>query len=191
MRPSSSTSEGLWDGLFGRGAVTDDVSDRAWVQAMLDAEAALARASARVGVIPQEAAEEIASHCRAEEFDIAELGVDAVASGNPVPALVRALTENVGGEAAGHVHRGATSQDILDTAMMLVAHRSLGPLLDDLAEAAEACARLASAHGETVVAGRTLLQQGLPTTFALKAAGWLVALDEARALLAEARERAP
>ena len=77
------------------------------------------------------------------------------------------------------MHHGATSQDIMDTAASLVAFRALGPILDDLDGAADACARLAEAHRVTVMAGRTLGQQALPTTFGLKAAGWLVALDDA------------
>jgi 3-carboxy-cis,cis-muconate cycloisomerase len=191
VRPSSSTSEGLWAGLFARGPVALEVDDRAWLQALLDVEAALARAGARAGVVPPEAAEDIACRCRAEEFDLEELGEAATRTGNPVPALVRALGEQVGEEAAAHVHRGATSQDVIDTAMMLVARRALGPLLDDLAAAADACATLVEAHRDTLVAGRTLLQQALPLPFALKAAGWLSALDEARGVLLEARERAP
>jgi 3-carboxy-cis,cis-muconate cycloisomerase len=191
VRPSSSTSEGLWDGLFAHGAVALEVGDRAWLQAMLDAEAALARAGARAGLVPPEAAEDIAARCRAEELDPADIGEQAMGAGNPVPALVRALTVNVGGEAAGHVHRGATSQDIIDTALALVIRRALGPLLDDLAGAAAACAALAEDHRATLMAGRTLLQQALPIPFALKAAHWLVGLDEAAALLSAARERGP
>ena len=101
--------------------------------------------------------------------------------------LVRALGEAVAGPAAAHVHRGATSQDVLDSAAMLVAHRALGPLLADLRAAAAAAAALAEAHRETPMAGRTLLQQALPMTFGLKAATWLVGLDEAGERLATVR----
>ena len=105
-------------------------------------------------------------------------------------ALVGALRERVGAEAAGDVHRGATSQDILDSAAMLIAYRALGPLLDDLRCAADAAATLAERHRATPMAGRTLLQQALPTTFGLKAAGWMTALDAAAARLdAVRRER--
>jgi 3-carboxy-cis,cis-muconate cycloisomerase len=99
--------------------------------------------------------------------------------GNPAAPLVRALRARVGDPAAGDVHRGATSQDIVDSASMLVARRALEPLLDDLGGAAAAAARLAGEHRATVMAGRTLLQQAVPVTFGLKAAGWLVGLDEA------------
>jgi 3-carboxy-cis,cis-muconate cycloisomerase len=108
-----------------------------------------------------------------------------------VVPLVRDLTERVAGtageEAARWVHHGATSQDILDTAASLVAFRALGPILDDLEGAARAAADLADRHRATVMAGRTLGQQALPTTFGLKAAGWLVALDEAAAGLDRVR----
>ena len=179
---------GLFGGLFARGAVGGEVGDRAWLQAMLDAEAALARASAAAGLVPAEAAEAIAAACRAEHFDLDEIGRDAARTGSPVVPLVRALTARVPTEAGAHVHRGATSQDVIDTAAMLVARRALVPLLDDLGAAAAAAARLAHAHRATVGVDRTLLQQALPVTVGLKAAGWLVGLDEARAGLARARD---
>ena len=165
----------LFDGVLGRGRVREAVSDRAWLQAMLDAEAALARARARAGQIPTEAAEAIAAACRAEGFDEAALSAEAAASGNPVVPLVSALRARAGDD----VHRGATSQDILDTAAMLVARRALAPLRDDVAGAAGAAARLAERHRDTPLAGRTLLQHAEPTTFGLKAAGWMTALDAA------------
>jgi 3-carboxy-cis,cis-muconate cycloisomerase len=173
--------------VLARGRVRDAVSDRAWLQAMLDVEAALARAQARAGLIPAEQAEAVARACRADAFDLAAIGEAAAASGNPVVPLVRALAEALPGAAADAVHKGATSQDVLDSAAMLVAHRALGPLLDDLAAAAAAAAGLAATHRGTVMAGRTLLQQALPVTFGLKAAGWLVGLDEAAARLEELR----
>src|SRR5438128_10174227 len=159
------------------------VSDRAWVQAMLDVEAALARAESRVGLIPSMAAEGIAAQCRVDEFDVAQLGRAAVRSANPVIPLVNALRAAVPNEAAPYVHHGATSQDILDTAMMLIARRALDLVLTDLDRAAAAAATLADRHRATVMAARTLLQQALPTTFGLKAAGWLVAIVEARSEL--------
>ncbi len=175
------------DALFGPSLSTDvmlaTVSDRAWVQAMLDVEAALARAESRIGLIPLTAADGIAGHCRVDEFDVAQLGRAAVRSANPVIPLVNALRSAVPKDAAPYVHHGATSQDILDTAMMLIARRGLGLVLADLERAAAAAAALADRHRATVMAARTLLQQGLPTTFGLKAAGWLVAIVEARSEL--------
>jgi 3-carboxy-cis,cis-muconate cycloisomerase len=158
---------------------------------MLDAERALAVASSRAGIVPEAAATAIAATCQAARFDPVDLGRRAEAAGNPVVPLVGDLTEAVaaeaGPEAARWVHHGATSQDIMDTATSLVAARALGPVMDDLGAAAEAAAGLAGTHRDTVMAGRTLGQQALPVTFGLKAAGWLVALDEAAAGLERVR----
>lgn len=179
------TSDGaLFGGIYARGDVAAQVSDRAWLQAMLDVEAALARACAAEGLIPGLAADEIASACRAEAFDIAALGRAAADSATPVVALVKALRAAVSEPAREHVHVGATSQDISDTACMLVARRALGPLLKDAAAAAEAAAELARAHRDTPMIGRTLLQEAMPITFGLRAAGWLVGLDDGRRRLA-------
>jgi 3-carboxy-cis,cis-muconate cycloisomerase len=174
--------------MLARGGVRAEVDDRAWLQAMLDAEAALARAEARVGLIPGEHADAITRACRAAEFDAAEIGRDAADTANPVVPLVRALAAAVGGAAAGDVHRGATSQDILDTAAMLVASRALRPLLEDLSAASNAAAGLAREHRDTPMAARTLLQQALPTTFGMKAAGWMAGLDDAAAGLRAVRD---
>ena len=175
------------DALFGPSLSTDlmmaTVSDRAWVQAMLDVEAALARAESRLGLIPTAAADGIASQCRVDEFDVAQLGRAAVRSANPVIPLVNALRAAVSQDAAPFVHHGATSQDVLDTAMMLIARRGLDLILADLDKAAAAAATLADRHRTTIMAARTLLQQALPTTFGLKAAGWLIAIVEARSEL--------
>ena len=120
----------MFDAIAARGGVAAAVTDEAWLQAMLDAEAALARALAAAGLIGEEAAEAIAAACQADRFDAAAIAQGAAGSGNPVVPLKAALTEAVEGPAAGHVHRGATSQDILDTAAMLVTARALEPLLD-------------------------------------------------------------
>jgi 3-carboxy-cis,cis-muconate cycloisomerase len=178
--------DGLFDGVLARGGAAAAVSDGAWLQAMLDVEAALARAEAAVGLVPAEDAEAIGRACRAEDFDIAALGAAAAASGNPVVPLARALAERVGGSAAGHVHRGTTSQDVLDTALVLVARRALEPLRTDLSGAEDAAAALARAHRSTPMAGRTLLQHAVPVTFGLVAAGWTTGLGEAAARLAAA-----
>jgi 3-carboxy-cis,cis-muconate cycloisomerase len=150
---------------------------------MLDFEAALARA-----VAPAEAADAIAAACDADGFDIAEIGRSAAETGTPVPALLAALRARLPDEAAAHVHRGATSQDVVDTAAMLVAKRALGQLVEDLGASASACAALAERYRDAPLAGRTLLQQAAPITFGLKAAGWLSGLDEARAELEAIRE---
>jgi 3-carboxy-cis,cis-muconate cycloisomerase len=178
----------MFDRIFVPAEFREALSDRAWLQAMLDAERALAAAEARAGVIPPAAAEAIAAACEWERFDPAELGEQGKAAGNPVEPLVRALTEAVEAEASTYVHWGATSQDILDTAAMLIARHALDLLLERLAEVARECAGLADAHRETPMAARTLLQQAVPTTFGLKAAGWLAGLLEARRGLRRARE---
>jgi 3-carboxy-cis,cis-muconate cycloisomerase len=139
----------------------------------------LAWALADTGLIAAADAAAIAETCNADLFDTDEIGAAATGSGNPVPPLVKALTAAVPEPANRHVHRGATSQDIIDTAAMLVARRALVPLRDDLSAAADACADLAEEHRNTLMAGRTLLQQALPTTFGLRAAGWLHGLDTA------------
>ncbi|MBA3423859.1 MAG: 3-carboxy-cis,cis-muconate cycloisomerase [Rubrobacter sp.] len=184
-------SEELFAPIFVPDDIREAVGGRAWLQAMLDAERALALAAARAGLIPPEAAEAIAGCCNADLFDVEEIGHSGRAAGNPVPALVKALTaavSEVSEAAARHVHRGATSQDIVDTAAMLVSRRALGLILAELDGLATACARLAEEHRHTLMAGRTLMQQALPTTFGLKAAGWLVSVLDARRRLLTVRE---
>ena len=181
-------SESLFGPIFVPDEIREAVGGHAWLQAMLDAEAALAVAEARAGLIPTEAAEAIAGCCDAARFDPGEIGYEGRATGNPVPPLVKALTRALPDDAARHVHKGATSQDITDTAAMLVARRALDLILSEVDGIAAACARLADDHRETVMPARTLLQQALPTTFGLKAAGWLVAVLEARKRLLAARE---
>jgi 3-carboxy-cis,cis-muconate cycloisomerase len=167
----------------------DQVSDRAFVQAMLDVELALARALVHCGLAPAEAASELAPACDASAFDLDALARSTAEQGTPVPGLLKALRERVGDQAAAHLHRGATSQDIVDTAIMLVARRALGGVLDELTRAGDACAALADRHRDSVIVGRTLLQQALPLTFGLKAAQWLAGLDGARGELVDVRER--
>ena len=186
-RPSSSLSDGVFAGTYARGAVAPAVSDTAWLQAMLDAEAALARAQA--DLISAQAAETIAAACRAERFDAGALAAAAAEHASPVVPLVAALRAAVGDEHAAAVHLGATSQDILDTAAMLVLRRALAPLLEDAGAAASAAAALADRYRATPMAGRTLLQQALPTAFGLRAAGWMVGIDEARTALEQVRDR--
>ncbi|MER6244489.1 3-carboxy-cis,cis-muconate cycloisomerase [Streptomyces griseorubiginosus] len=158
-------------------------SDGAFVQALLDAESALTRVQARLGLAPAGAAEAVTGAARADRFDVRSLADRARAGGNPVIPLVADLTKAVGQEYGSSVHRGATSQDILDTAMMLVAARTLDLVLADLDRVQRALARLAAEHRDTAMPGRTLTQHAVPTTFGLKAAGW-------RSLVLDARDRA-
>ncbi|RSN58562.1 3-carboxy-cis,cis-muconate cycloisomerase [Amycolatopsis sp. WAC 04182] len=143
--------------------------DLAWVRALLDTEAALARAQASTGLIPRAAAEAITEAAAAVEIDVVALARAARETANPVVGLIKELTEAAGTE---YVHRGSTSQDIFDTAMMLVAARTRAILVADLEATADALRDLARAHRDTIIAGRTLTAHAVPTTFGLKAAGW-------------------
>ncbi|WP_033307671.1 3-carboxy-cis,cis-muconate cycloisomerase [Streptomyces iakyrus] len=155
--------------------------DHAYLRALLDAEAALTRAQAALGLAPAEAATAV-TEAAGGVFDAVSLAGRARAGGNPVIPLVADLTKAVGDPYGPYVHRGATSQDILDTATMLVAARALGPVLADLGRTEGALARLAAEHRDTAMPGRTLTQHAVPTTFGLKAAGW-------RSLVLDARDR--
>ncbi|WP_069760581.1 3-carboxy-cis,cis-muconate cycloisomerase [Streptomyces sp. LUP47B] len=157
-------------------------ADGAYLQALLDAEAALTRAQAALGLAPPEAAAAVTEAAHANRFDVRSLAERARGGGNPVIPLVADLTEAVGEEYGPYLHRGATSQDILDTATMLVAARTLDLVLADLDRVQRALARLAAEHRDTAMPGRTLTQHAVPTTFGLKAAGW-------RALVLDARDR--
>ncbi|WP_225625873.1 3-carboxy-cis,cis-muconate cycloisomerase [Streptomyces werraensis] len=156
--------------------------DTAWLQALLDAEAALTRAQSALGLAPAGAASAVTRAADAGRFEVRSVAERARKGGNPVIPLVGDLTEAVGDEYGPYVHRGATSQDIMDTAAMLVAARTLDLILGDLDRTAEALARLATGHRDTAMPGRTLTQHAVPTTFGLKAAGW-------RSLVLDARDR--
>ncbi|MFF4359476.1 3-carboxy-cis,cis-muconate cycloisomerase [Streptomyces sp. NPDC001604] len=156
--------------------------DTAFLQALLDAEAALTRAQSALDLAPPEAAAAVTEAADAARFDVRSLAERARAGGNPVIPLVADLTKAVGEEYGPHVHRGATSQDIMDTATMLVAVRTLDLVLADLGRTERALARLAADHRDTAMPGRTLTQHAVPTTFGLKAAGW-------RSLILDARDR--
>lgn len=190
----ASSAEGVSDaslfaGLFAHGDVAAAVSDRALVDAMVEFEVALLRALALLEIAPVEAADELSAAVEqgALELDLAELGRATGEQGTPVPGLLRALRRQLSAAAAAHLHKGATSQDVIDTAMMLVTRRALDLIVADLSAAADACASLVERHRSSIEPGRTLLQQALPLTFGLKAAGWLAALDGALAELSVIR----
>lgn len=159
--------------------------DAAYLAAMLDAEAALARAQARLGIIPRDAAEAIGAAADPGRFDLADVARRARGSGNPVVALVEDL-RRLAGPAGEHVHRGATSQDIADTGAMLVAARTRRVVLAHLDRALDALAGLAARYRDTPMPARTLGRQALPTTFGAKAANWLMGCLDARGRLAAA-----
>ena len=179
---SVGTDAGLLAPTWAGTPAAAEVTDEAWLQAMLDAEVALARAQYAVGLTPAAAVRAIASVARADRLDLVALAHAARAAANPVVALVTAFTEVVAAKdpaAAEYVHRGSTSQDILDSAAMLVARRVLGLIAADLERTGAALAALADTHRRTVLAGRTLAQHAVPTTFGLKAAGWLQLVGDA------------
>jgi 3-carboxy-cis,cis-muconate cycloisomerase len=179
--------------LFSTPYADECLDDEARLQGMLDFEAALARAGARVGLFPMEAAEAIARKCRAALFDEERLADAAARAGNPAIPMVSALTALVAAEnaeAARYVHLGATSQDAMDTGLVLQLRRLCEGLSRDLRRLSAALARLAAEHRETVVAGRTWLQQAPPVTFGLKAAGWLDAIGRHAERLAHLAPRA-
>ncbi|TMR94992.1 lyase family protein [Nonomuraea basaltis] len=172
-----------------RGAAVE-TGDVAFLQAMLDAEVALTRAQAALGLVPREAAEAVAAAARVEAFDLPGLVSRARSGGNPVIPLVEDLRRAARPHGAS-VHRGATSQDIVDTALMLVAYRTLGPVLADVERVVAGLTRLAAEHRDTPMAARTLTQQAVPTTFGLKAAGWRKLAIDAAARLSAARQALP
>ncbi|MFJ8806801.1 3-carboxy-cis,cis-muconate cycloisomerase [Streptomyces sp. NPDC102490] len=166
--------------------------DRAYLRALLDAEAALTRAQAALGLAPAEAADAVSTAAAdPDAFDTRSLAERARGGGNPVIPLVADLTRAVGEPYGPYVHRGATSQDILDTATMLVAARTLDLLLPDLARTERALAGLAAEHRDTPMPGRTLTQHAVPTAFGLKAAGWRALVLDARDRLTAVRDALP
>jgi 3-carboxy-cis,cis-muconate cycloisomerase len=178
-----SDSYSLLGGLFGAPEVDAVFTDTARLQAMLDVEAALARAQVRCGVIPANALGPIEAACRAERYEVPALGRATALAGNPAIPLVKALTAQVGrnsADAARWVHWGATSQDIIDTGSVLQLRTALTWVQDRLQVLCDALAALADAERDTGLPGRTLLQQAVPVTFGLKAAGWLDALQRSQ-----------
>ncbi len=188
MMPSA-----LMSPLFSSAAMREIVSDQARLQRMLKAEAALAAAEASLGVIPASAARPIANACQAKFYDIGALGLAAVSVGNLAIPLVKALTAEVAkhdAEAARYVHWGATSQDIIDTALVLELRAVIDDLATELERAIPAFTTLAEKHRHTPTVGRTWLQQALPMPFGLKVAGYAAALTRARARLKRVRNEA-
>lgn len=158
---------------------------------MLDFEVALARAEARVGIVPKVAADRIAAAANASEFDIGALSRSMFRAGTPGIPVVKALTEKVSAaapEAAGWVHWGATSQDVADTALVLLLKRAETVIAGDIERLERALTRLSEQHTATVMLGRTLMQAAPPVTFGLKVAGWLAALSRSNKRLESAFE---
>jgi 3-carboxy-cis,cis-muconate cycloisomerase len=182
----------LLDKLFRYEAVDRILSDQAYIQSLLEFEAALALAEAKAGVIPAADATIIAAACHAEQFNIEELASQASLSGNVAIPLVKKLTELVAKQskdAARFVHWGATSQDAMDTGVVLQLRRALEVMDQDLARLTSTLATLADKHRATPIAAHTWMQQALPTTFGFIVAGWLDAILRHRSRLSNLRAR--
>ena len=183
---------GLLDPLLRTDAMREIFSDRGRLQGMLDFEAALAKAEARIGAIPKKAASAIGAQCEANLFDAEALARATALAGNPAIPMVKALTALVAKqdkESSGHVHLGATSQDAMDTGLVLQLRSAIDLIETDVSGLSDALARLAKKYRKTPLAGRTWLQQAVPVTFGLKAAGALSAMERHRQRLRELRAR--
>jgi len=150
-------------------------SDENTIQSMLDVESALAQAEAKLGIIPKDAAKTIESVCSVKSYDVDALGAATAKAGNPVIPLVNELTAQAG-KSGGYVHWGATSQDISDTGLVLQMGHAFRHLDVNIESLCKALARLAHKHRDDPMPGRTFMQHALPTTFGLRAAGWLSAI---------------
>ncbi|PCR96956.1 3-carboxy-cis,cis-muconate cycloisomerase [Pseudomonas fluorescens] len=182
----------LFDAYFTARDMRDVFCDQGRVQAMLDFEAALARAEARVGVIPASAVASIENACRAELFDFAALGEAIATAGNSAIPLVKALGKRIAAtnvEAERYVHLGATSQDVMDSGLVLQLRQALELIEGELAQLADALAAQAQRYSATPLAGRTWLQHATPVTLGMKIAGWLGAITRSRQRLRELKPR--
>jgi 3-carboxy-cis,cis-muconate cycloisomerase len=182
----------LLDPLFTTGRMRDIFSDAGRLQRMLDFEAALARALAHAGVAPQSSVASIKAHCKSHLFSRDAIAEAAVLAGNVAIPLVKDLTALVAksdDQAAAFVHFGATSQDVIDTGMVLQLREAFDDTEKELVQLSILLQRLTHAHKQSLVAGRTWLQQASPVTLGLKFAGWLDAVERHRERLAETRKR--
>ena len=183
----------IFEGFLSTSETLGAFSDRAFVDAMLRFEAALARAQAAEGLIPESAANSIVSSCKVELFDVAKIVRESGRAGSVAIPLVKALREAVGlfnAEAAPFVHFGSTSQDVIDSAMALVTREAVALVEADLAKAADALLRLAVTHAETPMLARTLMQPASVTSFGFKCAGWAAPLVRSRIRLRDAAKHA-
>src|SRR5262245_18777506 len=162
--------------LFGDAEINELLTDEAYVRALVEVETALAKAEARLGVIPSSAAEQICSVMQRNKIDVAALAKGTARSGFPIIALIQEIRKAVGGEAASYVHWGATTQDIMDTAASLQLRAFVGLFKTRIVEIARDLGALSNLHRVTVLAGRTHGQQALPASFGLKVAAWLAPL---------------
>ncbi len=175
---------GVFGTTFSRGWAARHLTDDAWLRALIRTETALIAAWEQAGVITADQANAIRRAWDSTPVDLAAIGSAASAGGNPVIPLVELLRAAVPDELRPLVHLGTTSQDIMDTAQMLLMRQALDVILIDLHMAADVCATLASGHARTPMPGRTLMQDALPISFGYKAAGWMSGLDGAESRVA-------
>lgn len=187
--PSLVTSSAVFADMFGTREMRVLFSDEALIERYLEVEVALARAQASLGLIPTEAAEEIARVATVDRIDWQRLAERTKIVGYPILPLVEQLSEWADGGLGQYCHWGATTQDIMDTADVLQLRAALDLVEADLEAIADALAALAEAHADTPMAGRTHLQHALPVTFGYKAATWLAAIDRHLERLSDARPR--
>ncbi|AVJ21595.1 MULTISPECIES: 3-carboxy-cis,cis-muconate cycloisomerase [Pseudomonas] len=186
------TSNQLFDAYFTADSMAEVFCDQGRLQGMLDFEAALARAQARVGLIPQAAVAPIAQACLASLYDVDALGSAIATAGNSAIPLVKALGKLIASEDADaerYVHLGATSQDVMDTGLVLQLRRGVELIEADLARLGEVLAAQAQRYATVPLAGRTWLQHATPVTLGMKIAGWLGAVTRSRQRLAELKPR--
>ncbi len=182
----------LFDAYFTQPEMRAIFSDQGRLQGMLDFEAALARAEAGTGLIPLEVVADIEAVCQAPLFDVDELAVAIGNAGNSAIPLVKALGKKIAARnptAERYVHMGATSQDVMDSGLVLQLRSAVDLLERDLARLADALAKQAARYADTPLAGRTWLQQATPVTLGMKIAGWLGAITRHRQRLAEIKPR--
>ena len=183
----------IFEGFLSASETIAAFGDGNFVAAMLRFEAALARAQAAEGLIPEAAAQSIIGACKVELFDVAQIVRDSGRAGSVAIPLIKALKEAVGrldADAAAFVHFGSTSQDVIDSAMSMVTREALSLIESDLDRATQALLGHAVQHAATPMLARTLMQPGSVTSFGLKCAGWAAPLVRSRLRLAAAAERA-
>src|ERR671926_1389563 len=187
--PSTIIDSAIFGDIFSTEAMRAVWSDENRTQKYLDIEAALARVQARLGIIPQEAADEIVRNCRLDRIDLAKLRAQTERIGYPVLGVVSQINALCRDKLGEYCHWGATTQDITDTATVLQIREALVIVERELAAISAAMARHAKTHRDTPMIGRSNLQQAIPVTFGYKMAGLLSAIERHRERLAQLKPR--
>src|SRR5512139_1005291 len=185
--PATIIDSAIFQGIFSSDEMRHVWSDENRTQKYLDIEAALAKVQGRLGLIPQEAADEIVSHCQLKQIDLPKLRQQTERIGYPILGVVSQLNALCRDKLGEYCHWGATTQDITDTATVLQIREGLAIVDADLAGISAALAKLARKYRDTPMAGRSNLQQAIPITFGYKVATILAAVERHRTRLAELR----